>query len=347
MSAGVEVTFALRLSGHLDGVTDPRPGAIGYYAHHHGHGHLARAQALSGHLPNLTVLASVPAEPWVTDWVELPMDTGGDVGDPTAHGALHWAPRRHAGLRERMAAIAKWVEERQPAAVVVDVSVEVAVFLRLLGVPVVVVAMPGHREDPAHQLAYTVADRILAPWTEDVHPADHLRRHSDKVVHTGAISRFEGRPAGLSRRAGDRRRVLVLGGSGGTSLESQVVQRLSAELPTWELDVVGAGRWVADVWPHLCAADVVLAHAGQGAVADIATADRPAVLVPEDRPFDEQRVLAAYLAEAGMVTVRPSWDEVQAEDLEAAADRPTSWHRWGTSGAAARAAAAVLEVARR
>ncbi|MDF2826049.1 MAG: UDP-N-acetylglucosamine:LPS N-acetylglucosamine transferase, partial [Mycobacterium sp.] len=70
-------------------------------------------------------------------------DTADTVAEPTAHGALHWVPHHDTGLQERMQTIAQWVADARPAAVVVDVSVEVATFVRLLGVPVIVVAQPG------------------------------------------------------------------------------------------------------------------------------------------------------------------------------------------------------------
>ena len=52
---------------------------------------------------------------------------------------------------------------------VIDVSVEVATLLRLLGVPVVVVAMPGERVDAPHTLVYQLADHILAAWPQDLY----------------------------------------------------------------------------------------------------------------------------------------------------------------------------------
>ena len=41
---------------------------------------------------------------------------------------------------------------------------------------------------------------------------------------------------------------------------------------------------------------MVVTHAGQNAVAEVAAARRPAVIVPEERPFHEQRTTARALA---------------------------------------------------
>ena len=321
---------------------------IGYYVHHHGRGHLTRCRAVMPHLPTTTVLSSLPPEPWAP-WLHLPLDADGvEVGeadgarDLTAGGTLHWAPRRHPGLRRRIAALARWVEENDPAAVVVDVSVEVATFLRAMGVPVVLVALPGRRDDPPHELGHRVATRILATWPAELYQPEHLRPYRHKVVHTGAVSRFDGRPRDTNGRAGDRPRVLFLGGAGGTSLPAD-----GPRLPGWDVVTVGGGHaWLDDPWPELLAADVVVSHAGQGAVADIAAAGRPAVVVPEARPFDEQQATADVLASAGLVVAATSWKDVGPAQLETAMALHPDWGRWRTAGAAGRVAAAVRGVAR-
>ena len=129
---------------------------IGYYAHHHGAGHLSRAAAVARCLDEPVTLlssAAVSKSPVFVDSVELADDAPGKASydDITAHGQLHWAPYHHRGLQRRMSQVARWVEFARPSVVVVDVSVEVTNLVRLLGVPVVVVAMPGNRADPAHQ----------------------------------------------------------------------------------------------------------------------------------------------------------------------------------------------------
>ncbi|PRC49480.1 hypothetical protein C6A85_74500, partial [Mycobacterium sp. ITM-2017-0098] len=120
-------------------------------------------------------------------------DVGTSARCPTAHGALHWAPHHDIGLRRRMACIAQWVADVSPAAAVVDVSVEVATFLRLLGVPVIVVAMPGERIDPPHQMVYHLADHIIAAWPQALYQPSWLCPYTDKTSYVGGISRFDGR----------------------------------------------------------------------------------------------------------------------------------------------------------
>ena len=365
---------------------------IGYYVHHQGDGHLTRAAAIARALGEEPVcgLSSRPRpDDWPGEWVQLARDDEGPFEGAAAGGALHWAPRGHVGLRERMAQISAWVATHAPRRFVVDVSVEVTVLVRAMGVPTVVVALPGVRDDFAHQLGYRLADAIIAPWPDW---ADVLRGGEEwraKTVAVGAISRFEGRavvsapktravmvggrgasaptapalapplpaapaaagatvvPAETPAAARDRT-VLVLSGRGGTELTLDELAAAQAETPGWTWIVLGppGSRWVADPWPLLCAADVVVTHAGQNAVADVAAARRPAVIVPQPRPFDEQATTARALEAAGLAVVQPVWPAgTWADTLERAVQMGgDGWERWSPPGAAIRAATLIRDL---
>ncbi|QGA07533.1 hypothetical protein GFH29_09135 [Nocardioides sp. dk884] len=115
--------------------------------------------------------------------------------------------------------------------------------------------------------------------------------------------------------------------------------------PGWEWQVCGPpGPWVADPHALVCDADVVITHAGQNAVAEVAAARRPAVLVPQDRPHEEQRVSAAAIGAGGWpVLVEETFpsDGWAARLERAAALDGRRWASW-CDGAAAQRFAAVL-----
>lgn len=283
-------------------------------------------------------------------------DAALEVREPTAHGALHWAPHHDPGFSARMNEIAHWVAQAQPVAVVVDVSVEVATFVRLLGVPVIVMALPGKRVDAPHLLVHRIADHIVAAWPQELCVPSWLRPYEDKTSYVGGVSRFEERSGADTdgqARAGaslDDMRVLVLGGADdnfGAALED-----CAATYPgfTWTALGGSSGTWTEDPWPEICAADVVVTHAGQGSVADVAAARRPAVVVPEPRPFDEQKATANVLRRHRLAVVAkesPSARAWPALLAHAASSDPGRWSRWQVDGAAARAAAAIESTARR
>ena len=147
---------------------------IGYYVHHQGRGHLQRMRCIAEHLDEpVTVLSSLSDHRSDRPWVSLPLDNQHESVDPTANGTLHWVPRHDDGLRRRMALIAAWINATDPDLMVVDVSVEVAMLCRLMGVPTVVAAISAMkpisiartRPPNSRRGRYQPPDTLLA-WLE-------------------------------------------------------------------------------------------------------------------------------------------------------------------------------------
>lgn len=343
---------------------------IGYYLHHQGQGHRRRASAVARRLgvPVTGLGTGGAPEGWPGDWLELAADDEPAVEDPAladveAGGVLHWVPRHHGGLLERHRQIVDWLAEQRPTLVVVDVSVEVTLLVRLCGIPVVVGGMPGERTDPVHALAYDVAEAILAPWPRDAHPgAGWPSAWWEKTAFVGGISALattpidrtglvpapDGDRTGLVPTPIDRtglvpapeespRRVLVVWGSGGDPLPADALAAARSATPDWEWTVRGGGHPASqDLEADLLAANVVVCHAGQGSVADVAWARRPAVVLAQPRPFDEQDATVHALDRLGLAAVGHGWPA--AHRWPGLLDRAlelggAGWSRWGADGA--------------
>jgi hypothetical protein len=323
---------------------------IGWYAHHQGSGHVQRARAVRAELGvPMTVLSSMPRPAdWDGPWIRLRRDDGPPASSPSAGGRLHWAPLHHPGLRTRMATISAWIDSSAPELIVCDVSVEVALMARLHGIPVLYVAMPGDRSDDPHRLAYDIASALVGCWPPQAHGM--LRRprgtRGSAIRLVGGLSRFPVQPS-RPRRPGPRRATLLWGtGDGGISRDWIDLARASS--PGWEWTVLGgaSGTWRDDPFQALCDADVVVTHAGENALAEVAAARRPAVVVPSRRPYDEQYT-------TGRVLMRREWPaEVRWEWptsgwsalLEQTAGLDGSaWAPWCDGQAAARFARIITE----
>jgi hypothetical protein len=350
---------------------------LGYYAHHQGRGHVHRALAIAPHLRTpMTLLTSAEVPQRDGDGGQLtvrtlPLDVPATAAERGRADAvrlptvLHHAPIGARGLRQRVAAMATFVAEVDPAAVVVDVSVEMTLLLRLAGVAPVVVRQHGDRSDPPHRAAYDAAAALLAPWPAWFESEDVDRELRDRTWYVGAFSHVAKEPIDRDTacaRAGldpQQRNVVVLGGAGGSEVTVADVGAAAHATPGWRWTLAGAPAatsasdvdgyldvrgWVDDPWPLLRAADVVVSHAGHNAVSDAAAACARLIVVPADRPHDEQRAKARRLAEVGAATVVPDWPPADRWPglLERAADSdPDVLRRLVDGHGAARAATAL------
>ena len=321
---------------------------IGYYVHHHGSGHLHRARAVARLWgAEITGLSSLPRPAdWPGQWVRLEDDAPASAdSDVTAGGQLHWVPRLHAGLRGRMGALSAWIVAADPALLVCDVSVEVAVLARLHGVPVVTVVQPGVRTDDAHLLGYGISDALVAMWPASAGITTGLPPRLDsRIRHLGGLSRFGSDHAAVA----EERSVVLLWGSGGEGPPPQAVRRAREQSPGWSWTVLGGQSWVEDPFAALSRARVIVTHAGQNAVAETAAARRPAVVIPQTRPFQEQHVTAQALHD-------PSWPTTVLEDFpsqgwDSVLDHTSrldgqAWSHWCDGQAAGRFVGVLQEVA--
>lgn len=318
--------------------------AVGIYAHHHGSGHMFRSREIQQELERLGYSATILSTASSAD-VVLPDDAGQSAHGRamTAGATLHYAPYGNAGLKERFALIARWVADNEPSAFYVDVSVEVTVFLRLMGVPVVTLAMPGLRDDAPHQLAYAQAEAIIAAWPDWVSLPEHLAAHAERVHAVGGISRLRPSP-GIKR---DPHSVVVLAGRGGSTWSAADWEAVEKACPGYKFTFLAGSNRVDDPTELLQSAGVVVAAGGQNSIADIAATTAPAIFLPQPRPFIEQTMSTATLESAGLAVVADVFPAPEAwpELLSRAGSLHADWSRWQTEGAAARAARVIAGVA--
>ncbi|MDE9366459.1 glycosyltransferase [Luteipulveratus sp. YIM 133132] len=325
--------------------TPERSQAALFYLHHHGSGHRRRGTAIARLMQRPVVGCGTGTAPqgWPGRWVTLPADddpTPGPGADVAAGGVLHWAPRRHRGSQDRALMLTSLLHELRPAFVLVDVSVEVALLVRLCGFPVVVMAMPGDRRDLPHRLAYSVADHVLAPWPAGAHP-DHVA--ADRWLALGAVSGRATTPVDVRRpHRGD---AVMVWGDGGLDVDREQVQQLVDATPHLRWRTFGGGHPRSDdLHREWSRAEVVVTHAGQGIVSELAATRTPAVLVAQQRPFDEQHATVAALTAAGVPTALEAWPAqhdwpgIVRRAMEAG---PGMWDGWPAHGAAR--AASVLD----
>jgi UDP-N-acetylglucosamine--N-acetylmuramyl-(pentapeptide) pyrophosphoryl-undecaprenol N-acetylglucosamine transferase len=301
---------------------------IGWYVHHQGAGHLQRARWVAAALPRpCTILGTLAGyDTTGLDVIDLPDDRPLDTdafdgrdGEAERPNALHYAPLNHPGVRARMTGIAEWIRQTEPALLVVDVSVEVALLARLLSVPTLVVRLAGTRTDQPHLEAFRSAERLLAPFPEALDGMvvpDWIRA---KTQYAG----FLGAPSQPVDEVGhDLVVVFGRGGAGGDLADLASAARAVPDR-SWHVlgPVTGTGEppgnlhlhgWVDDVEARVARAALLIGGGGDGLVALAAAQAKRFICLPEDRAYGEQTEKAAALARLGAAIVHDGWPDASA-----------------------------------
>lgn len=339
---------------------------VGYYVHHHGHGHWRRAQAIAECLscPVTLIGSALPPLPAPLQRLDLPGDTAPGM-QVESFATLHYAPLAVDGLRQRMALLAQWLDAHWPCLLVVDVSVEVALLARLLGVPTIYLRQHGQRDDPAHLQAYACATTLLAPWPPFMEClAGEADGNAAAVVqrtqYSGWLSRYpQGRQA-----APEKGRVLVIIGQGGTAIIVEMLHSMARACPDHHFRVAGLASGLSadhtalmpgnlldlghlpEPLDELCRAEVVIGSAGDGVVSEAARLGCRYIAVAEPRPFDEQLVQARRLNALGLAIGLDAWPQPEQWPPlleQARALDPQKWEHGGAMAESARRAADIIE----
>lgn len=313
-------------------------GGVGFYVHHHGRGHANRTRQIARHL-SLPVTIFSSDTSFLEDLsseririVPLPSDVVPiHEGNRDWPDVLHYAPLQVPGIRVRMHRMAEWIVRESPALLVVDVSVEVALLARLFSLPTIIVRQHGLRNDAAHTAAFQSCSAMLAPYAAYLEDPSVPQWVRQKTYYAGGFSRFSQRtlPKDTARQqltfADTCRHVVVVSGLGGPGTMLQQVIKAAETTSGWMWWVLGpvsdeataphprvrlVGE-VADPYPFLIAADVVVGSAGNNTVMEVATAGARFVCIPEARPFEEQHSKAAALQRLGAATVLQAWPEAK------------------------------------
>lgn len=311
---------------------------ISYYAHHVGSGHLRHARRIiDASVFEVQVTSTGPNRgtllPAGTNYVSLTADVHPEqTNQPAAGGYLHYAPvGRH--ITERFATLNQAWKRFAPDLVMVDVSVEVALFAKLSGYRVAMRRMPGKRSDKAHAMAYGIVDALFAYYPQELEDAGHLERYAHKshylAVPRPATNLAESQDSSGSADAGTLPGKVVVQTSLGSSIGQADIVRAAACASQWSWEVLGSVNpdgsripenlrfhgVVPDPAPFLAQATVVITSSGHNAVSAAAACGRPVLLIPEERPFDEQRCYASMLQRATGCLMLDSWQSPANWDL--------------------------------
>ncbi|RPF71026.1 glycosyltransferase [Aurantiacibacter spongiae] len=352
----------------------PRP--LVFFAHHQGRGHANRIMAIAQHIPENRPLVVLTAKPSQFDAisrdakiVRLPDMIGAPSHSAALHdqptpSVMHCVPLGVPEVREHMGIIAETLRHVDPALFVIDVSAEIALLARIMSVPAITIRMHGARSDAGHLAGYEASVAMLAPFDEALEQSDYPERLRARTFYTGGLcttkDAIEAKQKARERLDldPDRSVTLVIAGGGGSGtpyapltvaaraepdalwLVAGPVHREGHETDFGNLRELG---WIDNLTAYLCAADRVVASAGDNTVHEIARARKPFLCIPEWRYFDEQRAKARELERlSAAVTCEtwpasiPEWQDVLARTDALDTDKLAALHDEGAARNAAR-----------
>lgn len=256
----------------------------------------------------------------------------GRAGQYWQPASLHYSPVGNSDIQQRSHKILDTIYQRRIDLMIIDVSVEVAMLCRAASVPYLYVRLPGLRDDEPHLNAFAGALALLAPYPRTLESTKTPEWISQKTLYLDFINTQQ-RDAqtyqdfikhlmqlitdkkALSLMLSDKDKntsttVTVIKGYGGHQAIDAKLPELRQLLPHAFIISLGPidedkrhyvdiAVDVSDVTPFIEHSDYLLMACGLNAVAQAYDYATPLVVLPDDRPHQEQEVMAEALIAQG------------------------------------------------
>lgn len=266
----------------------------------------------------------------------------GRAGQYWQPASLHYSPVGNSDIQQRSHKILDTIYQRRIDLMIIDVSVEVAMLCRAASVPYLYVRLPGLRDDEPHLNAFAGALALLAPYPRTLESTKTPEWISQKTLYLDFINTQQ-RDAqtyqdfikhlmqlitdkkALSLMLNDKDKntptiVTVIKGYGGHQAIDAKLPELRQLLPYAFIISLGPidedkrhyvdiAVDVSDVTPFIEHSDYLLMACGLNAVAQAYDYATPLVVLPDDRPHQEQEVMAEALIIQGRAL---SWQQFKA-----------------------------------
>lgn len=256
----------------------------------------------------------------------------GRAGQNWQPASLHYSPVGNSDIQQRSHKILDTIYQRRIDLMIIDVSVEVSMLCRAASVPYLYVRLPGIRDDVPHLNAFAGALALLAPYPRTLESTKTPEWISQKTLYLDFINTQQKNAQtyqdfikhlmqlitdkkALSLMLSDKDKntsttVTVIKGYGGHQAIDAKLPELRQLLPHAFIISLGPidedkrhyvdiAVDVSDVTPFIEHSDYLLMACGLNAVAQAYDYATPLVVLPDDRPHQEQEVMAEALIAQG------------------------------------------------
>lgn len=264
----------------------------------------------------------------------------GRAGQYWQPASLHYSPVGNSDIQQRSHKILDTIYQRRIDLMIIDVSVEVAMLCRAASVPYLYVRLPGLRDDVPHLNAFAGALALLAPYPRTLESAMTLdwlakktlyldfintqqknaQTYQDFIKHLMQLITDEKALSSLLDDKNTPTIVTVIKGYGGHQAIDAKMPELRQLLPHAFIISLGPidedkrhyvniAADVNDVTPFIEHSDYLIMACGLNAVAQAYDYATPLIVLPDDRPHQEQEVMAEALIAQGRAL---SWQQFNA-----------------------------------
>lgn len=257
----------------------------------------------------------------------------GRAGEYWQPASLHYSPVGNSNIQKRSHQILDTIYQRKIDLMIIDVSVEVAMLCRAASIPYLYIRLPGVRDDTPHLNAFAGALALLASYPRLLEASTTPEWVSKKTLYLDFISHDKHKEltshefrkilaklntSNLKKWEKDTSTtVTVIKGYGGHNAIDIKLPELRRLLPDAFIISLGPisdsmrchvdiATQVHDVTPFIQHSDYLLMACGLNAVAQAYDYATPLVVLPDDRPHQEQEVMAQALINQGRAL---SWQQ--------------------------------------
>ncbi|WP_295767146.1 glycosyltransferase [uncultured Mucilaginibacter sp.] len=306
-----------------------------YFVHAHGNGHRATFNMLYPALLEFFEVIAVTTNNEITGYLrcmhsvkvlELPPKYPDDYIMPehTFSKAFEVTPYA-VEPAQRAKALAEAIERYRPKAFYCDGVPELAIMVRGMGVPVVLVHLHGDiMNDPTQVFAHQLADHIIAHFPSCIEQEEY--QFAFKTFYSGYISKYAGRDIDQNSLSEIGNVTVLLGYD---NYNEHILKNITQDENT-HFTIIGNKQNYSlgnnctllgkvDNISEAIVGEVVVTAAGQNTIAELLSLNKRLILLPEPRPYNEQAVHASVLANKGIALLAEDifsaqqWQEVIAK----------------------------------
>ncbi len=257
----------------------------------------------------------------------------GRAGKHWQPASLHYSPVGNSNIQKRSHQILDTIYQRKIDLMIIDVSVEVAMLCRVASIPYLYIRLPGIRDDTPHLNAFAGALALLAPYPRLLEATMTPEWVGKKTLYLDFINTAQQKElfyhefikilAKLNTsnvkdwKEAPHTIITVIKGYGGHEAIDMKLPELRQLLPSAFIISLGPindemryhvdiATQVNDVTPFMQHSDYLLMACGLNAVAQAYDYTTPLVVLPDDRPHQEQEVMAQALINQGRAL---SWQQ--------------------------------------